>query len=61
LVEAIKFFYEMSNRNIGPDVVTYNTLIDVLCKEGKLDEARKLFDEMSDRNIGPDVVTCNAL
>ena len=40
------------------DVFTYNTLIDGLSKEGKLDEARKLFNKMS---VCLNVVTCNAV
>ncbi|XLS79285.1 hypothetical protein HN51_063510 [Arachis hypogaea] len=32
--------------------VTYNTLISVLCKEGKLDEAFDLMTEMEKKNWG---------
>ena len=56
-----KLFYEISDRNICPNVVTYSALINGLCKEGKLQEASKLFYEMSHINICPSVVTYNVL
>jgi pentatricopeptide repeat protein len=40
----MKLFYpKMSNKNICPNVVIYNALIDCFSKGGKLDEARKFF------------------
>ncbi|KAL4345450.1 hypothetical protein AHAS_Ahas11G0279600 [Arachis hypogaea] len=35
----------------------YNTLISVLCKEGKLDEAFDLMTEMEKKKLGPDRYT----
>ncbi|KAK1304457.1 Pentatricopeptide repeat-containing protein [Acorus calamus] len=42
-----------------PDLVMYSTLIDGLCKAGRLDEAKKKFAEMLVRNIAPDSVIYN--
>ncbi|PIN14776.1 hypothetical protein CDL12_12593 [Handroanthus impetiginosus] len=37
-----------------PDLITYSTVISVLCKHGRLDEAKKKFIEMLGRNLYPD-------
>ena len=53
------------NREFGvvckPNTVTYNTIIDGLCKEGFVDKAKELFLQMKDENINPNVVTYNSL
>merc|ERR1719502_1773823 len=41
--------------------VTYNTLIDVLCRNGDLDCASQLFQDMSLRDVAPDVVTYSTI
>uniref|UniRef100_A0A6N2L8Q5 Pentatricopeptide repeat-containing protein n=1 Tax=Salix viminalis TaxID=40686 RepID=A0A6N2L8Q5_SALVM len=40
-----------------PDVVTYNTIIDSLCKDRLVNDAMEFLSEMLDRGIQPDVVT----
>jgi pentatricopeptide repeat protein len=40
-----------------PDVITYTTLINGLCKAGRLEEAKKKFIEMMSKNLLPDSVT----
>lgn len=40
---AWKFFHEMKAQNIMPDDVTYTTMIDILCKENKLDETTEML------------------
>jgi pentatricopeptide repeat protein len=49
----MKLFREMPSKNICPNVVTYNVLIDGFCKEGKLEEAMKLFYEMPKKTYVP--------
>uniref|UniRef100_A0A2P2Q4S5 Pentatricopeptide repeat-containing protein n=1 Tax=Rhizophora mucronata TaxID=61149 RepID=A0A2P2Q4S5_RHIMU len=39
-----------------PDLITYSTIINGLCKAGRLDEAKKKFIEMMGRNLRPDSV-----
>ncbi|XP_027346293.1 pentatricopeptide repeat-containing protein At2g17140 [Abrus precatorius] len=43
--------------NSLPDVITYTTLINGLCKVGRLEEAKKKFIEMMAKNLHPDSVT----
>ena len=54
-------FYETSNRNIYPDVVTYNSLINGLCKADKLQEALQLLDVMGKMGHQPNEITYNTL
>jgi pentatricopeptide repeat protein len=55
------FWPKMSNKNIFPNVVIYNVLIDGFSKGDKLDEAVELFHEMDNNNIFPDVFTYSVL
>lgn len=48
---------EMRSRGLAPDTTTYNTLIDVCCKGGRLDAARSLLSAMQAEGHGPDKVT----
>nr|UPT48477.1 pentatricopeptide repeat protein AaPPR144 [Agave angustifolia]UPT49828.1 pentatricopeptide repeat protein AaPPR1574 [Agave angustifolia] len=43
-----------------PDVVTYNCLIDGLCKTYRIEHARQLFDEMVLKGCLPNRVTNNS-
>lgn len=46
-----------NNRNgCTPDLITYSTIINALCKDGKFDEAKKKFVEMIGRNLYPDSI-----
>jgi len=40
---------------------TYNTLIDGLCKQGKLYEAIIFLEEMMQEGVSPDIVVWNSL
>eukprot|EP01018_Ginkgo_biloba_P010410 Gb_25100 [translate_table: standard] len=44
-----------------PDIVTYSTVINGLCKEGRLDEAKRHFVEMLEKCLVPDVIAHNTL
>ncbi|KAI3947792.1 hypothetical protein MKX01_034457 [Papaver californicum] len=50
----------VDNTNNGkkcvPDLITYSTIINGLCKVGRLDEAKKKFVEMKAKNVSPDSV-----
>ncbi|KAL6991582.1 hypothetical protein U1Q18_009694 [Sarracenia purpurea var. burkii] len=62
-----RFFREMADRGIEPNVVTYNVLLNGICRKSSLHPedrfertiraADKLFDEMLERGIEPDVTS----
>ena len=53
--------HEMESKNISPNDITYNGLIDGLYKEGKWQEANKIHHEMLDKGYNLDVITYNSL
>ena len=46
-----KLLYQTIKEGKNPNVITFNTMIDGLCKEGKLGDGMKLFFEMSNKNV----------
>ncbi|ONK59709.1 uncharacterized protein A4U43_C08F9560 [Asparagus officinalis] len=58
--EANRMFRHMLFKGFEPDVVTYNCLIDGLCKSYRIERARELFDEMLVRGCLPNRVTYNS-
>ena len=44
-----------------PNVFTYNTIMDSLCKDGLVSEAIDVFRKMKDRKCSPDVISYNCL
>ncbi|KAL0316484.1 UNVERIFIED_CONTAM: Pentatricopeptide repeat-containing protein, mitochondrial [Sesamum radiatum] len=61
LSSGMKLKNVMEKNGIQPNDATYNTLINALCKEGKLHEANKLFREMKSMDVAPTTVTYNTL
>ncbi|KAG8037221.1 hypothetical protein GUJ93_ZPchr0020g33574 [Zizania palustris] len=59
--KAYDLFREMKKQGISPDVVTYTSIIDGLCKSKAMDKAYDLFREMKKQGISPDVVTYNSI
>ncbi|KAK7344356.1 hypothetical protein VNO77_13870 [Canavalia gladiata] len=59
--DAEEFFKEMRDMGVVPDVVTYNSLVDVYCKGREMEKAYKVLDEMRDRNLSPDVITYTSI
>ncbi|GFS30663.1 RmlC-like cupins superfamily protein [Actinidia rufa] len=55
--EAKGLFLEMKERQLKPVVVTYNILIDYLCKQGRAAEAYKILVEMQVRACEPNAAT----
>ncbi|KAG4917222.1 hypothetical protein AAZX31_02G009700 [Glycine max] len=55
--DADLFFKEMKEMGVTPDVVTYNSLMDVYCKGREIEKAYKMLDEMRDQDFSPDVIT----
>lgn len=58
---ALRIFREMSDHGCTPDSYTYGTLINGLCKLGKIGEAKELFNEMGTKGCLPSVVTYTCL
>ncbi|XP_072952118.1 uncharacterized protein [Typha angustifolia] len=59
--EAEGFFAEMGELGVKPDLVTYNCLVDVYCKNREVEKAQKVFDKMREEDICPDVFTYTSL
>lgn len=54
-------FSDMESSGVCPTVVTYNVLIDGLCKKRMLDEAFGFKEKMMRSLVNPSVVTFNVL
>ncbi|CAI2175098.1 2029_t:CDS:1 [Funneliformis geosporum] len=59
--EAIRFFGDMKERNLVPDVYSYIPLIHQLAQHGKVEESLKLIEEMKERNVPLNTVAYNVL
>ncbi|GKB18565.1 pentatricopeptide repeat-containing protein [Tanacetum coccineum] len=58
---AIRIFREMPNHGCIPDMYTYGTLINGLCRLGKISKANELLKEMEAKGCSPSVVTYTSL
>ncbi|XP_059297010.1 pentatricopeptide repeat-containing protein At2g13420, mitochondrial-like [Lycium ferocissimum] len=68
---AKRFFDEMLDKGIDPNVVSYNVLLNGICRRASLHpdgrsekvirDAEKVFDEMSERGVEPDVTSYSIL
>lgn len=59
--QACRVFEKMIESGVQPDVVTYNTMINVLVKSQRLSDAFGLFQQMKSYEISPTVVTYTSL
>uniref|UniRef100_A0A0E0R0X8 K Homology domain-containing protein n=1 Tax=Oryza rufipogon TaxID=4529 RepID=A0A0E0R0X8_ORYRU len=62
--EAMLVFSKMRQQGLNPNAVTYGTVIGILCKSGrvedamqKVDEAMLVFSKMRQQGLNPDTVT----
>ncbi|BAT90671.1 hypothetical protein LR48_Vigan08g159300 [Vigna angularis] len=55
--DAEGFLKEMKEMGVTPDVVTYNSLVDVYCKGREIEKAYKVLEEMREQDLSPDVIT----
>lgn len=58
---AQQSFERMLQKNIRPDVVTYNTMINVYVKCQRLGDAFRLFEQMKSEQIEPSIITYTSL
>ncbi|CAM9783699.1 unnamed protein product, partial [Ectocarpus sp. 12 AP-2014] len=58
---AERFFREMLEAGITPDVQAINSLINAFAKAGSPDQALEVFDQMSRYGVTPSVITFNTL
>ncbi|CAL5191066.1 unnamed protein product [Lathyrus oleraceus] len=63
LVTSMTLFNEMKeDKNLfGPDMCTYNTVLSVLCKIGKIDDAIVVWNELKECGYEPDEFTYRTL
>ncbi|KAL0456559.1 UNVERIFIED_CONTAM: hypothetical protein Slati_0995100 [Sesamum latifolium] len=59
--EAEDIVEVMMQRNIAPNTVTFNVLIDGYNLVGQIDKARKLLDSMTGRGLKPSIISYNNL
>mmetsp|Transcript_4943 Transcript_4943/g.6972 ORF Transcript_4943/g.6972 Transcript_4943/m.6972 type:complete len:1087 (-) Transcript_4943:79-3339(-) len=57
---AVELFERM-NGKLARDVVSYNTVIGALAKEGRFDDAFEIFESMKQQNVQPDKITYTSL
>ncbi|KAJ8763842.1 hypothetical protein K2173_003624 [Erythroxylum novogranatense] len=55
--EAESFLEEMIELGVKPDIVTYNSLIDVYSKSREIQKAYRMLKKMREEDITPDVIT----
>jgi len=59
--EALKLFSRMKSLGVTPDFVTYNTLVQALCKAARLDEAIEVLEEAKRFGFGYDAASYGCL
>lgn len=59
--KAILIFEQMENLKCKPDLVTYNTVLDLLGRAGRIDEMLGEFASMKEAGILPDFISYNTL
>ena len=56
-----ELLYDMQERGVKGDVITYNMMIKTLCGDRKLSDATRMVTEMESRGISPDSMTYGLL
>ncbi|KAL7097883.1 hypothetical protein ACP275_10G171700 [Erythranthe tilingii] len=55
--KAYKLLIQLADSGVVPNIKTYNTLINGMCKDGQVDRALKVFEELKHKGHFPDSVT----
>ncbi|KAL2458460.1 putative pentatricopeptide repeat-containing protein [Forsythia ovata] len=58
---AFELYEEMLQKRLSPTIVSYNILIDSLCKRGLMEEAYFVFHNALNRGLIPDIVAYTIL
>ncbi|KAL8479330.1 hypothetical protein ACS0TY_026266 [Phlomoides rotata] len=53
--QALSFLHTMEDEGFIPDIVTYGTLINGLCRDGEHEVARDLFNELPSKGLQPTI------
>ncbi|XP_065878070.1 pentatricopeptide repeat-containing protein At1g11900-like isoform X2 [Euphorbia lathyris] len=59
--KALLIFYQIKGLNCMPDLITYNTVLDMLGRAGRVDEMLHEFSSMKEAGIIPDFISYNTL
>ncbi|KAF5729114.1 pentatricopeptide repeat-containing protein [Tripterygium wilfordii] len=59
--QALELLETMVSEHQKPNMITYSTLINGLCKEGKLQEAVEILDRMKLQGVKPDAGLCGEI
>ena len=51
----------MRQQGLNPDTVTYGTVIGILCKSGRVEDAMRYFEQMIDERLSPGNIVYNSL
>ena len=54
--KACNLFHEMTQQGVVPNVVTYNSIIDAMCKAGAMDKTELVLPQMVDNGVRLDKV-----
>jgi leucine-rich PPR motif-containing protein len=54
-------FTKMKQHGLSPDVVSYGSLIDALCKVGRVDDVELKFNQMINEGLTPNIVVFSSL
>ncbi|KAL4607967.1 hypothetical protein ACB092_09G213700 [Castanea dentata] len=54
--KVLKFYYEIENRSLSPELLVYASLIRSFCLRGKVEEAEKIFEDYERTFTGPNCV-----
>ena len=49
--EAINYLWEMIRKHKSPDIITYRTVLDEICRRGTVGEAMKLLNEWQEKEL----------
>ncbi|KAI5416101.1 hypothetical protein KIW84_041229 [Lathyrus oleraceus] len=61
MVVFTRLFDEMLECSLCPDIITYNTLLNGLCKAANSEEVMEIFKAMSEKGCAPNIITYNII